>query len=50
MHCHYCGYKEPTESKCPKCSSKYIKYLELALKVEEEVKSIFLRPKLLEWI
>lgn len=48
MHCHYCGYKEPTESKCPKCSSKYIKYFGIGTeKVEEEVKKYFPKAKTL---
>lgn len=48
MHCHYCGYKEPTQSKCPKCSSKYIKYFGIGTeRVEEEVKKYFPQAKTL---
>lgn len=48
MHCHYCGYREPTQSKCPKCSSKYIKYFGIGTeRVEEEVKKHFPKAKTL---
>lgn len=42
MHCHYCGYRQPVHSKCPECSSKYIKYFGIGTeRVEEEVKRYF---------
>ena len=48
MHCHYCGYKESIKNKCPKCSSKYIKYFGIGTeRVEEEVKKHFPQAKTL---
>ncbi|HCW03258.1 MAG TPA: primosomal protein N' [Clostridium sp.] len=48
MHCHYCGYKESIKNKCPKCSSKYIKYFGIGTeRVEEEVKCHFPQAKTL---
>ncbi len=40
--CHYCGKKYPLVETCPKCNSKYIKYLGSGTeKVEEAVISLF---------
>ena len=27
LMCHYCGHKEPSPTKCPKCGSGYIRYV-----------------------
>lgn len=40
--CHYCGKKEPVPNKCPKCGSKFIKYIGAGTeKVEETAKKLW---------
>ena len=40
--CHYCGKKEPVPNKCPKCGSKFIKYIGAGTeKVEETAKNLW---------
>ena len=40
--CHYCGYEEKLQEKCPECGSKYIGTMRAGTeKVEEEVKKLF---------
>lgn len=40
--CHYCGKKEPIPNKCPKCNSKFIKYIGSGTeKVEETAKKLW---------
>jgi primosomal protein N'' len=40
--CHYCGKKYPVPDECPKCGSKYIKYIGTGTeKVEEYTKQLF---------
>lgn len=42
MICHYCGETKRVPNICPKCSSKYIRYIGIGTqKVEEEVKKYF---------
>ena len=39
--CHYCGYKAPVPSNCPKCGSPYIKYVgDGTQKLEEELNKV----------
>lgn len=40
--CHYCGRKEPVPSRCPKCGSKYLKFIGSGTeRVESEAKALF---------
>ena len=40
--CHYCGKKQPLPEVCPKCGSKFIKYIGAGTeKVEERVRQIW---------
>ena len=42
LKCHYCGNAMPPPTRCPKCSSRYIKYFGAGTqKVEEEVRARF---------
>lgn len=42
MHCHYCGYSQPTPKHCPVCESKYIRYFGGGTqKVEEDIEKLF---------
>lgn len=40
--CHYCGYREKIEEKCPRCKEEAINFFGLGTeKIEEEVKNLF---------
>lgn len=42
LRCHYCGHTDGIPSKCPKCSSEYIKYFGIGTeRIEEEVRLLF---------
>ncbi len=36
LKCHYCGHDEPNPSVCPRCSSKYIRYMGIGTERVEE--------------
>ena len=48
LMCHYCGSKREMPKKCPKCSSKYIKFFGAGTqKVEEETRKMFPKARTL---
>lgn len=46
--CHYCDYAHPVYTKCPECSSKYIKHFGIGTqRVADEVKEIFPQARII---
>lgn len=46
--CHYCGRAQKEQKKCPKCSSKYVKFFGAGTqRVEEEVKKYFPKARVM---
>lgn len=41
LHCHYCGYVQPSPESCPSCGSRYIRYFGAGTqRVEEELRRL----------
>lgn len=50
LMCHRCNYKTKPPQICPNCASRRIRYLGIGTeKLEEELKSMFPRARLLRW-
>lgn len=48
LMCHYCGYSEKVDRKCPQCENGHMKYMGLGTqKAEEELKMLFPDAKIL---
>jgi len=48
LMCHYCGYSEKVDRKCPQCENGHMKYMGLGTqKAEEELKALFPDAKIL---
>ena len=48
--CHQCNHKTPVPDRCPRCSSRQMKYLGLGTqKLEQEVSYMMPRARLLRW-
>lgn len=48
LMCHYCGYSEKADNKCPECENEHMKFMGLGTqKAEEELKLLFPDAKIL---
>ncbi len=48
LMCHYCGYSEKADKKCPECENEHMKFMGLGTqKAEEELKLLFPDAKIL---
>ncbi len=48
LMCHYCGYSEKADKKCPECENEHMKFMGLGTqKAEEELKLLFPNARVL---
>ncbi len=48
MMCHYCGYSQKADGKCPQCGGEHMKFLGLGTqKAEEELRALFPNARVL---